>query len=389
MASSPSPLLSRRHTLRTLGLGFLATQIPAARAFTLGAPGSTAAGTPEEQRAQEVSDFLQKNYWDQKRNLFKNQPQKGDVTAIWGGGIAFSSVVAAARHDKKYTTIVRDYFRGLDSYWDAKVKIPGFEPMPTGGNGNDKYYDDNAWMVLTLLEAYDLLGDMKMLKRAKETLAFVLSGWDDKLGGGIYWHEQHKGDGKNTCVNAPAALGCFRLSQYSDPKTAAGLIDQGRKIVDWTVKNLQAPDGVFMDSINVKTGEVNRGALTYNTALMLRCFLWLHSSTKKAEYLTEANRIAKAAENSFNESSTGGYRDPEKWSHLMVEAAFEMYRHTRQMEYYTRAKKTCEAHYKKWKEQPQRDLIDVASVARELWLLADMETPAGKQFWEKSDRVKA
>jgi len=377
-----SPLYTRRKSLQALGLGWLALSAPARLSAALGAT-----ATPEETRAMEISEYLQKNYWDQKRDMFKDSPQKQDVTAIWGGGIAFSSLVGAARHDKKYVNLTRDYFRGLDGYWDSKVKIPGYEPMPTGGNGGDKYYDDNAWMVLTFLEAYEVTSDQKFLRRAKETLTFVLSGWDDKLGGGIWWHEKHKDDAKNTCINAPAALGCFRLSKFSDAKTAPGLIDQGQKIVDWTVKTLQAPDGLFMDSIKVSTGQINRGTLTYNTGLMLRCILWLHASTKNTKYLTEANRIAKAA-NGLLDSKTGAYRDPAKWAHLMVEADIEMYRHTRQMEYYNRAKKTCEFHYNEWKKKPDQQLIDVASVARELWLVADMETAGGRQFWDKSDRVK-
>ncbi|MDB6076435.1 MAG: hypothetical protein JWO82_182 [Akkermansiaceae bacterium] len=379
-ASHSAPSFDRRKTLKTLGLGWLALQMPTpARAIGF-------AGSAEETRAMEVSEYIQKNYWDQRRNLYMDKPGKQDPTAIWGGGIVFSSLVAAARHDKKYLGLVRDYFRGLDSYWDSKTKIPGYEPVPTAGNANDKYFDDNAWMVLTFLEAYELTGDMKYLKRAKETLAFVLTGWDDKAGGGIWWHVAHKDDAKNTCINAPAALGCFKLSKFSDAKTAAQLIEQGKKIVDWTVKVLQAPNGLFMDNIKVSTGVINRGTLTYNSALMQRCFIWLHASTKKQEYLDQAVRIGKAAEGLLD-GKTGAYRDPEKWSHLMVEADIEMFRHTKQIIYYTRAKKTCEFHYNKWKAKPDNEVIDVASVARELWLVADMETSVGKMFWEKADRV--
>lgn len=376
----PSSAIDRRTSLKTLGLGFLALQMPTP-AFALGL-----SGTPEETRANEVSEYLQKNYWDGKRDLYMDKPGgKGPVT-VWGGGVMFSSLVAAARHDKRYLTSVRQYFKGLDTYWDTGVKIPGYEPLPTGGGGNDKYYDDNAWMVLTFLEAHELTGDMKFLRRAKETLDFVLSGWDEEGGGGIWWHEKHKGNCKNTCINAPAALGCFRLSKFADPKNAAKLIEQGQKIVEWTVKTLQADNGLFKDSINLLTKEVNHAQLTYNSALMLRCFLWLHSFTKKPEYLKEANRIAKAAD-SLLDNKTGAYRDSVKWSHLMVEADIEMYRHTNQISYYNRAKKTCEVNYQAWKAKPDDELIQVSSIARELWLLADMESSVGRQFWEKSDRV--
>ncbi|BCU77921.1 glycoside hydrolase family 76 protein [Luteolibacter sp. LG18] len=376
---TPETHLDRRATLKTLGLGWLAFQAPA-RLLAL-----TPAATPS--RAMEVSTFLQ-NYWDEKREIYMDKEDKKGPTAVWAAGIMFSALVGGARHDKAtFLPRMNRYFKGLDCYWDTKAKIAGYEPLPTAGDGHDKYYDDNAWMVLTFLEAYELTGEQKYLRRARETHDFVLSGWDEQAGGGIWWHERHNDDGKNTCVNAPAALSCFYLSKYSDPKTAEKLIVQGKKIVEWTVKTLQSPDGLFMDHIKVTTGRVSRARLTYNTALMLRCFLWLHSSTNDAKHLEEAKRVGKAAD-WFLDGGTGAYRDLPKWSHLMVEADIEMYRHTRDDFYLKRARKTCDVHYQDWKKAPKPEIIDNASYARELWLLEDLDSPEGVKFWQKADRVK-
>ena len=48
----------------------------------------------------------------------------------------------------------------------------------------------------------------------------------------------HKDDAKNTCVNAPAAVGCFRLAKFT-PGKAAARIEFGKKIVAWTEKKLR------------------------------------------------------------------------------------------------------------------------------------------------------
>jgi len=373
-------MMDRRSSLKTLGLGWLALQAPG-RVMALGsAPLQGVAA-----QAMEISEFIQKSYWDAKRGIFADKLDKPGPAAVWGAGVVFSSLVAGARHDSRFLPILKEYFKGLDAYWDAKAKIPGYEPFPTAGDAHDKYYDDNAWMVLTFLEAYELTSDPKLLSRAKETLKFVLSGEDDTMGGGVWWHELHHDDSKNTCSNGPSALGCFKLARFYDPKTAATLFEKGKKIVEWTVKTLQAPNALFNDKIQTN-GTINHGQLTYNTALMLRCILWLHTSTGDAKYLAEANRIAKAADG-FLDSRTGAYRDSPKWSHLMVEADIEMYRHTRQTEYLERAKKTSQAHYESWKSKPADEVINNASFARELWLLADLETPAGVKFWEKSDKA--
>ena len=348
-------------------------------------PASAQAPKHQEQAA-EVMSYIQEHFWDRKSGLYMSKADGKEPELIWGAGVMFSAVVAAARHDKEYRSVMRKFFEAMDAYWDTKVKIPGYEPARTQG-GNDKYYDDNAWMVLTFLEAYEQTGESRYLKRAEEVLEFVISGWDDKAGGGIYWHEQHKGNGKNTCANAPAALGCFRLARFKKDPDAAKWNAEGEKITVWTVKTLQGENGLFWDNIDVTTGNINKGQLTYNSALMLRNFISLHTRTGQQFYLDEALRVGKAA-NSFL-GGDGVYRDPIKWSHLQVEADLELWRKTGEDYLKQRAIKNVEGHYEAWKKQPYGDLISEGSLARELWLLVDHETPAGREFWKKSDTAKA
>ena len=348
-------------------------------------PASAQAPKHQEQAA-EVMDYIQENFWDRKSGLYMSKAGGKEPELIWGCGVMFSAVVAASRHDKEYRSVMRKFFEAMESYWDTKVKIPGYEPARTQG-GNDKYYDDNAWMVLTFLEAHELTGESRYLKRAEETLEFVISGWDEQAGGGIWWHEQHKGGDKNTCVNAPAALGCFRLARFGKEPAAAKWNAQGEKIAVWTVKTLQGENGLFWDNIKVATGEINKGQLTYNSALMLRNFISLHTRTGQRFYLDEALRIGKAA-NGFL-GSNGIYRDPIKWAHLQVEADLELWRKTGEDYLQQRAIRNTEGHYEAWKKAPYPDLISQASLARELWLLVDHETPVGREFWKKSDAAKA
>src|SRR5690606_11749824 len=150
----------------------------------------------------EVMADIQDRYWDRTAGLYRAKPDSKEHDMMWGNGVAFSALAGAARHDPgTYRNAMLKFFESMDAYWDSKVKIPGYEPAKTGGGGNDKYYDDNAWMVITFMEAYAMTNQARFKKRAEETLVFTLSGWDDVLGGGIWWHEQHKGNGKNTCAN--------------------------------------------------------------------------------------------------------------------------------------------------------------------------------------------
>jgi len=358
-----------------LGAGF-------ACGFTLAEP---VEASPSAVRAAEVMDHIQKNFWDEKRNLYFTAIDKHEPDMIWGNGVMFSALVAGSRHDPRHRPVMRKFFEAMNGYWDDKARVPGYEPAPTAGNGHDKYYDDNAWMVLTFVEAYELTHEPRYSKRAVETLNFVLSGLDHEGGGGVWWHESHRDGTKNTCANGPAAVGCFEVAKFRDAKSSAELIAQGAAIVDWTVKNLQAQNGLFSDSKNIATGAVNRDQLTYNAALMLRAFLGLHHHTGKPEYLAEAKRIGKAAEGLLD-SKNGAYRDAVKWSHLMTEADLQLYRVTKEDYLLQRAKKNGEVHYAAWKAEPPKDLLANASIARELWLLADAETKVGQDFWSAVDQ---
>ncbi|RYD53750.1 MAG: hypothetical protein EOP83_22960, partial [Verrucomicrobiaceae bacterium] len=294
--------------------------------------------------AAEVTEYIHENFWLKKRDLYATAIDNRDPDYIWGSGVMFSALAGAARHDRKYKPLMRKFFDGMEVYWDGKAKIPAYEPAPTAGHGNDKYYDDNAWMVLTFLEAYEMTRETRYLKRAGEVLDFVVSGWDEEAGGGLWWHELHKDDTKNTCSNAPAAVGCFRIAKFSNPQAAARRIAMGRKIMEWTTTHLRAPNGLFADSLNVKTGAKNEDQLTYNSALMLRAYLGYHALTGEDIYLEEAKKIGQAAEGLLD-SQTGAYRDAIKWSHLMVEADLELYRATGEAYLLKRARTNGDVHY--------------------------------------------
>src|SRR5580704_8791800 len=259
--------------------------------------GATQAAEPTQyaQRARKVTEYIQRNFYDSRSGVYLKSTTIRKPDYVWLQGVMFSNLVAAARsYPATYRPLLQKYFAALNGYWDQKVKIPGYEAAPTLGSGNDKYYDDNAWLVITFLEAYETNRDPRYLKRAGETLNFVLSGWDEEGGGGIWWHQGHKDGTKNACANGPAAVGCLRLSKFREGDAAAALVEQARKIVAKTVSALQGEDGLFDDRKVVATGEVKHGKLTYNSALMIRAFLGLYRTTGKKEYLEQSKRIAKA-----------------------------------------------------------------------------------------------
>ena len=101
-------------------------------------------------------------------------------------------------------------------------------------------------MVLGFTEAYQNTNDPKFLQMARATQEFVLSGWDDLLGGGIYWKLDHHS--KNTCSNAPAAAAALRLFQVAGDRAQA---PWALRIRDSTQAKLQHTDGLYWGNIQV------------------------------------------------------------------------------------------------------------------------------------------
>src|SRR5207248_297258 len=98
---------------------------------------------------------------------------------------------------QKYADPLGSYADALQVYWTEHKGIGGYDVLP-GPKPADRYYDDNEWVVLALVEAYEATRDVKYRNRAEATFRFVLSGEDDKLGGGLYWQE-NKLESKNAC----------------------------------------------------------------------------------------------------------------------------------------------------------------------------------------------
>ena len=159
------------------------------------------------------------------------------------------------------------------------------------------------------------------------------------------------------------------------------------KIVTWTAKTFEDTDGIYTDNIVVASGKLDRGKLTYNTALMIRAFMGMYRATHDESYLRRAKRAA-AASDWFLSDKTHAYRDPVKWSHLMVEADLEMYRATQDDHLLQRAMDNADDQYATWKQHPPDELIDNAAIARILWLMADLQSAGGRQFWDHVDRLK-
>ncbi len=281
--------------------------------------GSAEEAPPFRAWGEESLARIDADFWMADRRLYANlgradKPPEPPPAMMWDCGVQLSALAAAARLDPdKHRERLRTYIDALDVYWTRVNGLGGYDVQP-GPKANDRYYDDNAWIVLGLAEAFEIMHDPRDLERAEATYKFVLSGEDNKLDGGIYWHEPKRVT-KNTCVSAPAAVAALRL--YGLTKKPAYL-DDALRLYRWTREKLQSPEGLYWDNIK-PDGSVDRATYSYNTGLMLRAASLLHAATNDAAYLEEAKRVAHAAEARWVDPATGGMRDGGRFAHLLLE----------------------------------------------------------------------
>jgi rhamnogalacturonyl hydrolase YesR len=231
----------------------------------------------------------------------------------WGVGVMLTALSAAAEYDPSYKDRLRTYADAGRAYWNPEGPVAGYDVLPVP-KPVDRYYDDNEWMVMGLVETYEVLGDQKYLDWAQETLKYVYSGEDSKLGGGIYWRESDK-KSKNTCSNAPAVAAT--LAVFHHTKNSRHLRDAIR-IYGWTKKNLlDKEDNLFFDGMNLEGG-IGKAKWSYNTGLMIRSAADLFVCTKNPQYLADVKAFQTASAKKWLVNGT--LADEGRFAHLLLES---------------------------------------------------------------------
>lgn len=319
--------------------------------------------------ADKLYERINADYWDAKTNLYRefwSTDKKETQPAFnWSVGVMITALNARAKHSSEAKSRLKKYLKACEVYWNPRGPVAGYDVLPNP-TGIDRYYDDNAWMALALMESYELLKEKWLLDRAKAALDYSLSGLDDKLGGGIYWRESDKAS-KNTCSNTPVAYACF---QYFELSKDARYRDTAVEITNWTIKNLQDPsDSLMFDNISL-AGKVDHAKYSYNAALTARC-LFEMEKLKLAEP-GSAQTIMQASKKKWAIDAKGMH-DTGRFAHLLIEA----YLHVGSVEQSELAglAKALEKNHRDmrfvgmWNERPKAvqkryELIDQASVLR-------------------------
>ncbi|WP_346083944.1 glycoside hydrolase family 76 protein [Sphingobacterium ginsenosidimutans] len=243
-----------------------------------------------------------------KADYLNNNEQSGQrkkYAYLWPFSGSFSAVNALmelskdkAKHQK---VLDQKVLVGLREYRDEQRVPVGYASYINSAPASDRFYDDNIWLGIDFTDSYIQTKKADYLKNAKEIWAFVKSGEDNKLGGGIYWCEQKK-ESKNACSNAPAAVFALKLFEATKEKN---YLNEGRRLYEWTKAGLRDPDDkLYWDNIHLN-GKVDKAKYSYNSGQMLQAAALLYKLTKEKKYLMDAQQLAEACLSYFFQTRDG------------------------------------------------------------------------------------
>ena len=185
--------------------------------------------------------------------------------------------------------------KAIDQYYSPLPPAPGYQSYVAKEEKDDRFYDDNQWIGIACIDAFNRTKKQEYLEIAKNIYHFMMTGYDAAAGGGLYWKE---GDNttKNTCSNGPAILIALQLYKITNDKS---YFDTALILYNWVNRHLRSPRGVYFDNIKIPSLKIDSVVYIYNTGTMLQSNVLLYNITGNKKYLQEAQRISKAAEKVF------------------------------------------------------------------------------------------
>lgn len=207
---------------------------------------------------------------------------------------------------------IADRLATLSRYWDPDRAPPAYSSDVRGARvARDRYYDDNAWVGLALIQLERLSPRAGNLRRAQQVFQFAVSGWSQlerPLPGGVFWVEQGHGTGarnhdRNAVSNAPNAQVGLHLEQLQgvppDTHGSAG----ARDMYEWVMSALDSSraterpgTGLFWDKIR-GDGSIDETFWSYNQGSMVGASVLLArlEPDSHSDYLARAEAIARKA----------------------------------------------------------------------------------------------
>lgn len=236
---------------------------------------------------------------------------------VWPAATQFRVLNSLTQLDPaNYTAVLRSFSDELHTrYWNAGYR--------SGAGGGDRFYDDNAHLVVSFAEAYQLTNDTVFLDRARLTHDFVMSGEDAVAGGGIYF-KQNDFSSKDVISTLQGARGAAMLYNATGEQR---YLDDATRLLTWAEDSIQLSTGLFSQRWNITTNQRDGVELVNSAGIAISTNLDLYDATGTSAYLDEAQRIARRSLSRYFDGPTGRINDEGYWAFELVDGLVNLYLH--------------------------------------------------------------
>ena len=261
-----------------------------------------------KQRAALIYKNIQHSFLESQTGLFfetnntAKNPEKHSYLWPLCALVQAANEMEAVTNTQQYLPVAMN---AIKQYYSNDAPAPGYQSYVTAEKKADRFYDDNQWIAIAYMDAYNRTKQKNYLTLSEEIYRFFMTGYDTASGGGLYWKEKDSTT-KNTCSNGPGILVCLQLYKATHQKE---YLDNALKLYHWTNKYLQTPEGLYYDALKIPSLLIDSALYTYNTGTMLQSNVLLYQLTGDQTFLKEAERIAIAAKAHFfkNDHLSGNY----------------------------------------------------------------------------------
>jgi DUF1680 family protein len=221
--------------------------------------------------------------------------------ASWGLGQHLNAALDLAQLDGDYRG-TNELMKGLSLYNDAGAYSGG--PWTSKAN---PAYDDNAWIALDLMQAYQQTKDRSYLTRAEQMVPYFKTGL--ARDGGELWQVNNPNRTENTCSTAPTEQFLLMLYQATHKQE---YLDMAKRMDQFLKHTLRAPNGLYYD-LKWADGSKSKAIYSYNQGTPIGADVEWFRITGDRSYLADASRTANAALDHFTKG-----KDDRLWTHPPV-----------------------------------------------------------------------
>ena len=233
--------LRSRHSRTALALlvaaAMVMTAVSRARAFT--------SADADAIYAAQLKAF----YFTNAAGGFFHATNEGGKTFFWQGAEQMEMVLDAYERttNSACLTVFSNLFNGFISEHGTNW-------------AENPFNDDIMWMVIACARAEQWTGNPVFRDAAKLNFDLCFArAWSTNLGGGLWWKTSNHS--KNACVNGPAAIAAWLLSQIC---ADTNYLAKSQAAYDWERNTLfDQASGRVCDNIN-EAGKISRICFTYN-----------------------------------------------------------------------------------------------------------------------------